>query len=619
MRKSSGTGAAARALVAAGLCLGIGACSTAEESAPLSEQTPEAVDVTDPVSPPECEVPQCVETGFLSDPDGFSFANWSDTGALNASSLVDMFGEEAVCIQGGADECLLSPSADQWLTQANSAMTVGHCEGMAVLAQEIFQGTRPLEAFNPNAPFTFALARSRPVVESIEQLWASQLLPDLQAETAKFRKMEPGEIAELLSTSLQSGATYSMGLYASPGVGHTVTPTAVRYLGSGWEVLLYDNDFPGLEQALYVSEDGSQWEYQPRDSNGDAIGSGSSGGIGSIDLAPLEERSFPQAPPFAPVRSASADTSSARLVHVLATSPGGDDSMQVRVEASGDSWNTDELLVDPLSPVTYAPLRTDGHVGAGFAVQWDPMQVTDIDFQMSFVPEQAATSAPRVVSWDVPGFPRIATEVDSSTSASVDVAITGDGSVAVTSRQVAGDRLVLMNNQLSVVLELEPDLRVVLSAFDSDGNAQVVLEPTDPAADPVEFTLPGSLTEDSVSEFIVDATDLASGISVRRADTDTPDSILDDFRSRLGLTDESREKDERVDNSSPDSDSTQSPKQETKKDKKPKADPKPDQEAPVEPEAAQPDPEPEGIPEEPEDPGPPPEEQEPDSGDNFPS
>ncbi|NKB94478.1 MAG: hypothetical protein GKR84_07820, partial [Candidatus Nanopelagicales bacterium] len=221
--------------------------------------------MTDPVSPPECEVPQCVETGFLSDPDGFSFANWSDTGALNASSLVDMFGEEAVCIQGGADECLLSPSADQWLTQANSAMTVGHCEGMAVLAQEIFQGTRPLEAFNPNAPFTFALAQSRPVVESIEQLWASQLLPDLQAETAKFRKMEPGEIAELLSTSLQSGTMYTMGLYTSPGVGHTVTPTAVRYLGSGWEVLLYDNDFPGLEQALYVSEDGSQWEYQPRD------------------------------------------------------------------------------------------------------------------------------------------------------------------------------------------------------------------------------------------------------------------------------------------------------------------------------------------------------------------
>ena len=619
MRKSSVRGVAARALVAAGLCLGIGACSTAEESSSVSEQAPESVDVTEPAGPPACEAPGCVETGFLSDPDGFSFANWSDTGALNAGSLVDMFGEKAVCIDGGAEDCLLSPSADQWLTQANSAMTVGHCEGMAVLAQEIFQGTRSLEAYNSNAPFTFALDQSGRVVESIEQLWASQLFPDLQAEAAKFRKMEPGEIAERLSSSLEAGTTYSMGLYASPGVGHTVTPTAVRYLGSGWEVLLYDNDFPGLEQVLYVSEDGSRWEYQPRDSNGDAIGSSSSGGIGSIDLAPLEERSFPQAPPFAPARSASTDTSSARLVHVLATSPGGGDAMQVRVEASGESWNTDELLADPLSPVTYAPLRTDGHVGAGFAVQWDPMQVTDIDFQMSFAPDQTATSAPRVVSWDVPGFPRIATEVDSSTSASVDVAITRDGSVAVASRQVAGDRLVLINNQLSVVLELQSDLRVVFSAFDSEGNAQVVLEPTDPAADPVEFTLPGSLAGDSVSEFIVDATDLASGISVRRADTETPDSILDDFRSRLGLTDESREEEERVDNSSPDNDSTQSPKQEPKKDKKPKADPKPDTEAPVEPEAAQPDPEPEGIPEEPEDPGPPPEDQEPDSGENFPS
>ncbi|MCP4742175.1 MAG: hypothetical protein GY871_08130, partial [Actinomycetales bacterium] len=232
----------ARAFVAACLCLGVGACSAVDDSSSVIEQTPEAVDVADPVSQPECEVPQCVETDFLSDPDGFSFANWSDTGGLDASSLVDMFGEEAVCIQGGADECLLSPSADQWLRQANSAMTVGHCEGMAALAQEIFQGSRPLEAYNSSAPFTFALDQSGPVVESIEQLWASQLLPNLQAETAKFRKMQPGEIAEWLRTSLQSGTKYTMGLYASPGVGHTVTPSAVRYSESGWEVRLYDNE-----------------------------------------------------------------------------------------------------------------------------------------------------------------------------------------------------------------------------------------------------------------------------------------------------------------------------------------------------------------------------------------
>ena len=618
MRAASSRGAVARAFVAAFLCLGIGACSAGNDSSSVIEQTPEAVDVTDPASPPECEVPQCVETGFLSDPDGFSFANWSDTGALDASSLVDMFGEEAVCIEGEADECLLSPSADQWLTQANSAMTVGHCEGMAALAQEIFQGTRPLDMYNPNAPFTFALRQSRPVVESIEQLWASQLLPDLQAETAKFRKMQPGEIAEWLSTSLQSGTTYTMGLYASPGVGHTVTPSAVRYSESGWEVRLYDNEFPGLEQTLRISDDGSRWEYQPRDSNGAAIGSGSSGGIGSIDLTPVEARAFPQTPPFAPARGESVDASPARLVHVLATSPGGGDAMDVRVEVSGKSWSADELMADPSSPVTHTPLRTDGDVGAGFATQWDPTQVTEIDFQMMFAPDQAASSAPRVVSWDVPGFPRIATEVDPSTNASVDVAVAGDGSVAVTSRQAAGDRLVLINNQLSVVLELETELRVILGAFDSKGNARVVLEPGDPDADAVEFTLPGSVGQDSGREFIVDAKDLASGISVRGADESVPDSALEDFRSRLAVIDESREEDERVDDSSPNGDSTQPTKQKPKKDQKPKAEARPDEETSAKPEAVVPEPEPEEIPEEPEDPGPPPDEQEPGSGENFP-
>ena len=374
MRASSGRGAVARALAAACLCLGVGACSAVDDSASVIEQTPEAVDVADPVSSPECEVPQCVETGFLSDPDGFSFANWSDTGGLDASSLVDMFGEEAVCIEGGADECLLSPSADQWLTQANSAMTVGHCEGMAVPLRRRYSRERDhSRRTTPTPPSPFALRQSGRVVESIEQLWASQLLPDLQAETAKFRKMQPGEIAEWLSTSLQSGTTYTMGLYASPGVGHTVTPSAVRYSESGWEVLLYDNELPGLEQTLRFSDDGSRWEYQPRDSNGAAIGSGSSGGIGSIDLTPVEARAFPQSPPFAPARGESADASSARLVHVLATSPGGGDAMEVRVEAIRESRGARmNSLADPSSPVTHAPLRTDGDVGAGFAVQWDP-------------------------------------------------------------------------------------------------------------------------------------------------------------------------------------------------------------------------------------------------------
>jgi len=145
-----------------------------------------------------------------------------------------------------------------------------------------------------------------------------------------------------------------------------------------------------------------------------------------------------------------------------------------------------------------------------------------------------------------------------------------------------------------------------------------VLESTDLDADPVEFTLPGSLAQDSVREFIVDAKDLASGISVRGTDESVPDSALDDFRSRLAVIDESREEDERVDDSSPNGDSTQPTKQKPKKDQKPKAEARPDEETSAEPEAVVPEPETEEIPEEPEDPGPPPEEQEPGSGENFP-
>ena len=97
-------------------------------------------------------------------------------------------------------------------------------------------------------------------------------------------------------------------------------------------------------------------------------------------------------------------------------------------------------------------------------------------------------------------------------------------------------------------------------------------------------------------EFIVDATDLASGISVRGADESVPDSALDDFRSRLAVIDESREEDERGDESSPNGNSTQPTKQKPKKDQKPKAEVRPDEETSAEPEAVVPEPEPEEEP-----------------------
>ncbi len=93
------------------------------------------------------------------------------------------------------------------------------------------------------------------------------------------------------------------------------------------------------------------------------------------------------------------------------------------------------------------------------------------------------------------------------------MAIAGDGSVAVTSRQVEGDRLVLINNQLSVVLELQSELREMLGALTEGQRPHRVLDSIDPMR--IRWSsLSRSLAQDSVREFIVDAT--GSGVRYLR-------------------------------------------------------------------------------------------------------
>jgi len=561
---------------------------------------------------------------LLSDPDGFSFANWKETGSLDKASVIDMFGEEAVCVGDGVSECDLSLAAAQWLEQANSAMVAGHCEGMAVLAQKIFQDATPLARFDENVPFTFALGRSPNVDNSIEKLWASQLLPSLQSEAVKFRRMSPGEIAEWLETSLRSGSSYSMGLYASAGVGHTVTPAAIRQGEDGWEVSLYDNDVPGVQQLLQISVDGETWEYQPRDDSGLALGERSIGGLGSMDLAPISARVFPQVPPFAPVVPSAATAGPVRPANVLFTSPGDQESTAFTATVGGESWKSEELMFDPSAPIAYTPLRTDGRAGAGFSAQWDSTTLGDVDLRMSFDSPQAGQTQMRVMSWDVPGYPRVVTEIDPKSTVDVNVKATQDGPLKVTSEPAAVDRLVIINNQVSIQLVVQDRVQISLAGVDANGDVTVVLEPLDAGGQSTEFVLPGSLSEETVGEFVVDASNLGVGISATTVDSGTNPAALKDFLSRSGLQDGAIDEEGPVDRPTPSSkdpqDST-APQEERTPSPKPRPTPEStsDEKAPSVGDEVPELPSPDDIPEEPEDPGPPPEDQEADSGDNFPA
>jgi hypothetical protein len=77
-------------------------------------------------------------TGFDPQRDGFGFENYgsADVTNLTAADLQRMFGD-GVCATVDPT-CALIPPARIWMETLNTAMDVGHCEGMAVLSQYFY-------------------------------------------------------------------------------------------------------------------------------------------------------------------------------------------------------------------------------------------------------------------------------------------------------------------------------------------------------------------------------------------------------------------------------------------------------------------------------------------------
>ena len=102
----------------------------------------------------------CLSTGFTVASDGFSFANWQGEGNLDVDSMIMLFGRSDVCAEGSGEECELLPAAQQWLTQANSSLSSGRCEGFAVLSQSLYDGVYALSELNGTAQVTADLRHS---------------------------------------------------------------------------------------------------------------------------------------------------------------------------------------------------------------------------------------------------------------------------------------------------------------------------------------------------------------------------------------------------------------------------------------------------------------------------
>ncbi len=207
-----------------------------------------------------------VSSGFDVARDGFSFENYGNQRGmlgLTAAEMQRMFGDK-VCASVKDNKCVLKPAAKNWMEEANDAMSGGHCEGMAVLSQLFYYEQEQPDPFG--APRTYDLdIRNKDLQREIAYWWVTQ-----STNPGGLNKVNesPRAVVETLLDSFQKGQQanewWVVGIYMRDGSGgHAITPIGVEHMGGDrYDILVYDNNWPGEVRRILVDIKRNIWQYQ---------------------------------------------------------------------------------------------------------------------------------------------------------------------------------------------------------------------------------------------------------------------------------------------------------------------------------------------------------------------
>ena len=414
----------------------------------------------------------CSYDGFDPLVDGFSFANWGDTGKLDATGLIALFGESEVCATLKNGGCVLYPAAQEWADQINEAMAGGHCEGMAVMAARLFRGDDDLQDLDPAAESTFDLLFADPdVASAIDTWWATQMLAPVQEAYMAFHEYQPSEIAAELAAGLQRGDGYTMGIY-SPAGAHAITPFAVTQEGDQIAISVYDNNFPGTVQRIMIDPAAEQWSYAMGSTNPDEPTGGWEGGIGTIELTPMLSRALPSVAPFDDSPAKGVARGKAATTHVLLTSPDPQAQTSVLLTIDGQTYDTANRAV-PL-PEGVIVRSTLGAVlsGKGTSIAVDGSKVKSFSAKPRTT-GGASASTPFTMSADAVGAPRSTVHAVTATGESAgQFTVDEQGNLTIDSEGWTDAEVNVANGLNSADFPLEENLEMTIST-DDEGVADV--------------------------------------------------------------------------------------------------------------------------------------------------
>lgn len=243
----------------------------------------------------------CVDTGFRTDTDQFTFANSgrSPVADLNVTvqTLIDLFGHSTVCMPGPETQCVLRPRTRQKLDEWNVALGGGRCEGMATLSQRLFMRYETPDEYEGGAATTAELKQGNTrLAQAIVYWWATQFVPEVARPAAESRTRTPLQLVDELIRGLANGVGHTVGMYYG-GAGHSVTPFAVTRRGGDYVIHVYDNNQPGVRAEIVVNGADNTWTFA-NGRSGEESTAVWSGTTGTLELTPMVSRQGPFTCPF---------------------------------------------------------------------------------------------------------------------------------------------------------------------------------------------------------------------------------------------------------------------------------------------------------------------------------
>ncbi len=219
-------------------------------------------------SSPRVPIGTVADAGFRPPDHGFPFENYGNTlpdGAaptnLTADDVRTMFGD-VVCADADLGRCDLIPEAQAWMDTTNQQMAGGHCFGFSVLAELLWQQKLKVTTLGAPATNDLSIGDNQTLQRLIAYDWALQLLDSVQSRRITG---SPKTVLAQLQKALRPNPkeTYTIAIWKRDGTGgHAVTPYAVDNKGGGkFDVLIYDNNWPGQSRAISFDTKANTWTY----------------------------------------------------------------------------------------------------------------------------------------------------------------------------------------------------------------------------------------------------------------------------------------------------------------------------------------------------------------------